>query len=482
MADLLADLEIKPLTIHMNAGYLVAGEARDGVHERDNETHWGVGAELQAGMYVAILGEVVAEKVVDAEQPALDTVKLTPGLRFMTPKGVNFDVGVEFAMTDFNFVPDTKPKGANWNAVLGVSVNAVMLRSAAEIPKVEVAGRITDRETGEPLDALITVPGSGYRPVYSDPETGAFTLALDQGMVRVMVSKEGYKWQEKTLMLEPPEKVLVDFELSRKEPASGLLTGVVKDPETQTPLPAHVTLIDLTGYVTGSDPGTGIYLLKVPAGTHFLKVTSQDYEPSAVPVVVEPGKTAIQNFDLTPKKTVEETRRAVEEARRVGSGTRESGMGTQAGGGAQRAGGGAQQAGAGMQQAGEEYAGGPASGGAGEQAGQQSCLQGVNFAFDSWALEPSYNSVLMRDLEMLKANPKMIVEIRGHTDYIGPIPPNIDLSLERAISVRDWFVAHGVALERLPIRGYGKSKPIASNATEQGRWLNRRVEIVPIYQ
>ncbi len=71
------------------------------------------------------------------------------------------------------------------------------------------------------------------------------------------------------------------------------------------------------------------------------------------------------------------------------------------------------------------------------------------------------------------------IEVRGHTDNRGSDAYNMKLSQERANAVKDYFVSkHGIAADRLLTKGYGESKPIASNSNEAGRSRNRRVELV----
>jgi OOP family OmpA-OmpF porin len=68
------------------------------------------------------------------------------------------------------------------------------------------------------------------------------------------------------------------------------------------------------------------------------------------------------------------------------------------------------------------------------------------------------------------------VEVGGHTDARGNDGFNLDLSDKRAASVRDYLVGKGIAAERLSAKGYGETKPIADNETEDGQYANRRVE------
>jgi outer membrane protein OmpA-like peptidoglycan-associated protein len=77
----------------------------------------------------------------------------------------------------------------------------------------------------------------------------------------------------------------------------------------------------------------------------------------------------------------------------------------------------------------------------------------------------------------LKANPQIKrMSIEGHTDDRGDNDMNMRLSQGRAASVMNWLVQHGVAQDRLESHGYGEERPIADNATDNGRASNRRVE------
>ena len=77
----------------------------------------------------------------------------------------------------------------------------------------------------------------------------------------------------------------------------------------------------------------------------------------------------------------------------------------------------------------------------------------------------------------LLAEPALRFEVAGHTDNTGSRIVNERLSLARAESVRAFLVSAGVPADRLISRGYGPANPIASNATSEGRALNRRVEL-----
>ena len=80
--------------------------------------------------------------------------------------------------------------------------------------------------------------------------------------------------------------------------------------------------------------------------------------------------------------------------------------------------------------------------------------------------------------DILKDNPQRTVSVEGFTDSTGTASYNQELSERRAETVRDTLAGMGVSADRITTRGYGRSFPVATNGTEAGRQLNRRVEVV----
>ena len=104
-------------------------------------------------------------------------------------------------------------------------------------------------------------------------------------------------------------------------------------------------------------------------------------------------------------------------------------------------------------------------------------LHGVTFDFDSARLTPNARTILRNVAERLAYHHKTEVEISGHTDSVGSRAYNQRLSERRAEAVRDYLIELGVDAERLTAVGFGPEQPIASNDTEEGREVNRRIEI-----
>lgn len=103
-------------------------------------------------------------------------------------------------------------------------------------------------------------------------------------------------------------------------------------------------------------------------------------------------------------------------------------------------------------------------------------FQNVNFKTGQWDLLPPALPELDGLAAFLKENPKVKVEIGGHTDDVGNDDDNQLLSQNRAESVANYLISKGIAPERLTYKGYGESQPIAPNTSAAGRLQNRRVE------
>lgn len=103
-------------------------------------------------------------------------------------------------------------------------------------------------------------------------------------------------------------------------------------------------------------------------------------------------------------------------------------------------------------------------------------MEGVLFEVDKSDLLPQSYNVLRRLIEYLEANPSVKIELRGHTDNQGTLEHNRRLSENRAKAVMEYLVAHGIDRRRLSWKGFGKSRPVDTNDTPEGRQHNRRVE------
>ncbi|MEN2992867.1 MAG: OmpA family protein [Bacteroidia bacterium] len=199
-----------------------------------------------------------------------------------------------------------------------------------------------------------------------------------------------------------------------------LVTGTIYDAETKAPLEATITILDnLKGdtiAVLTSNAATGKYLISLPAGRNYgITVTAEGYAFHS------------ENF------IVEETQGYREVRKDIGL---------------------------------QKY-----------KRGTVIVLRNIFFDFDKWTLRPESRAELERVYQLLKEQPTLKVRIAGHTDSFGSDEYNQRLSENRARAVYEYLIQRGISSERLSYIGYGESRPIDTNDTEEGRQNNRRVEL-----
>lgn len=110
------------------------------------------------------------------------------------------------------------------------------------------------------------------------------------------------------------------------------------------------------------------------------------------------------------------------------------------------------------------------------EIGKKIVLNNIFYDFDKSTLRTESISELDRMVLLMNQNPTIKIELSSHTDNIGSDDYNMTLSQARAQSVVDYLISKGISKDRLVAKGYGKSIPIATNDTEEGRQQNRRTE------
>jgi OmpA-OmpF porin, OOP family len=108
--------------------------------------------------------------------------------------------------------------------------------------------------------------------------------------------------------------------------------------------------------------------------------------------------------------------------------------------------------------------------------GSVAVLQNIFFDFNQYTLKEKSRTELEKVTRFLKENPTVRVEIGGHTDNVGTVSYNQQLSEKRALAVNEFLKQNGIEPKRLIAKGYGQEKPVADNKTEEGKQLNRRIE------
>ena len=104
-------------------------------------------------------------------------------------------------------------------------------------------------------------------------------------------------------------------------------------------------------------------------------------------------------------------------------------------------------------------------------------LKNIFFDFNKFELKPASQIELDRLVQLLQDNPSVRIQIEGHTDNVGNPKDNLKLSENRAKAVVNYLGSKGISAARLIAKGFGETKPVAPNTTEEGRAQNRRTEL-----
>lgn len=104
-------------------------------------------------------------------------------------------------------------------------------------------------------------------------------------------------------------------------------------------------------------------------------------------------------------------------------------------------------------------------------------LKDIKFEFDSYVIHPSSNDELNKVVTYLKAHPEVTIRLSGHTDFNGTEEYNLVLSRNRTKSIAEFLVSKGVEPDRIVSYGFGKSRPLSLEKTEDAAKMNRRVEL-----
>ncbi|MGE5317276.1 MAG: OmpA family protein [Chloroflexota bacterium] len=260
---------------------------------------------------------------------------------------------------------------------------------------------------------------------WTNPVNLGYPVNTDDDEITMIVDNEGkYAYYSSTRENGFGYQDIYQFELpvNAKPSKVSYMKGTVYDSITRKPLQAAVKLLDpVTGDTiisSMSNAANGSYLLVIPEGHNYaLNVEKEGYLFYSAHMIMEGQTNYIHPFrkDI-PLKPVKE--------------------------------------------------------------GESIILRNIFFATDSFNLLPESKAELDHLVRLLNVNKGMAIEISGHTDNQGSVQYNQILSERRARSVFDYLIKAGIDLRRLKFIGYGSSKPLSSNNTEEGRALNRRTEMI----
>ncbi len=271
-------------------------------------------------------------------------------------------------------------------------------------------------------DVFFVVGSSGRKAYYSSIRKGGHGEKDLYQITFLGPEKEPVLNSEDNLVAsiaDPLKKKVVEPQVEVRESNLTLVKGKVRDSETKDPLKASLEIVDNEKNEvvsrTKSKKGSGKYLVSLPAGKNYgIAVKKDGYLFHS------------EHFNIPDTAAYQEYVKNIDLMR--------------------------------------------------IEVGNKVILKNIFFDYDEHTLRDASIPELERLIRLLEENDDIRIEISGHTDNRGSKAYNQKLSKKRARSVVEYLTEHGVDGERLSYKGYGQSKPIATNKTEEGRQKNRRTE------
>ncbi len=245
-------------------------------------------------------------------------VYVSGGVRFDTPAGLVIDIGSDYRITQFanELLPDSSQSEATytttgwgaypeWRIHFGLSYYYDFIKdidvNVVEVKKTLVTGKIVDAVTGKPLSAQITMPGYSEDVSILTDSTGTYSIQINPGTIRIRVTREGYKWVEKGIIIEKGQTKIVDFAMTPKKQAIGTITGKVVDKSSGSIVISDIKFPGTEIMEFTVDASTGIYRIDLTPGTYTMASVADGYVNWSQPVVIEEDKTLVQNIEMLKK-------------------------------------------------------------------------------------------------------------------------------------------------------------------------------------
>ncbi len=484
--------EVPKLPVHLNFGYIsypypnVCGKLV-----------YGGGVEViypKFAPFIEVYGEHRIGKYDDGG------IYISPGLRFETAPNIWMTLVPDFRVSGEPKEFSNKKyhiQGGFGNAPQW-AINFTISQAFDFMPpppdeKTIIAGRVMDNVDGKPVLAKIHLADT----TVTTKEGGRYQVEIPAGKVVIYASplrKGEYKQSpEVTRYVTSGATEVINFRLGRKEVTKlSILTGKVIDKISRKPCIATISFPESDFPEVKSD-ASGVYRTEISPGTYVVRVKKSGYTPQTNPAVLKAGETTVLDFELTPLARVSTLAgKTIDYSSRKGIGATISFPGTEIPDihtdpetGTYKA-----EIPAGTHQVKVKSKGyvpegvvvvcNPEATTVRDfelfKKEEKIVLHGITFEFNRADIKPSSYSILDEAVELLKKHPEVMIEIGGHTDWVGSDSYNRELSALRAESVKRFLVEHGISSSKLRTRGYGESQPIASNSTGAGRAQNRRIE------
>ena len=293
-------------------------------------------------------------------------------------------------------------------------------------PKPRILGKVIDADTKAPVDgAIVTFVGQDLNALVTGADGTFVSYPLEAGEVEMSVSAEWYFDTACAATLEETGDAEVLCEM-RPMPKLATISGVVLDAKNASPLSGVSIMLKGPREKSLSTDVSGSFSLETEAGIYEVKADFEGYFSKITKVDGPAGGSA--NVQLMLSKKPKNSLVFIKKK-------------------------------------------------------QIRFKKKIQFEFNSATIMAKSYVILDSVADLMLNHPELqVVEIQGHTDDKGKDDYNMQLSQDRANSVRDYFIAAGVDPEKLVGKGYGESTPIAPNVTSAGRAKNRRVEFHIISQ
>lgn len=270
-------------------------------------------------------------------------------------------------------------------------------------------------------DVFFVVSGSGYHGYFASSKPGGYGDKDIYKITFLGAEKSPVLMNEDNLLasVAAPVSEFKAEKIVTQGPKMTILKGIISDEQTKQPLEAQIELIDneknevIATFKSNSTSGK--YLVSLPSGKNY-----------GIAVKREGYLFHSENFDLPASADFQEVEKNIE-LKKI-------------------------------------------------DIGKTIVLRNIFFDFDKATIRPESANELDRLIKLLNENPTIRIELGSHTDSKGSDDYNMKLSQSRSQSVVNYLITKGISASRLEAKGYGETKPIATNDTDEGRQENRRTE------
>lgn len=359
---------------------------------------------------------------------------VTPGVRGTVGRGLSFDLALDVGLggTGGGFAPELdqvvvgQPFNPIWAVQFGLSYtfSPFVAETQVEVrekskPQGFVEGCVTS-QGGIVHDAVVEYAGMAGPRILVDDKGCFRSPPVDVGVLTIRVTHPDHKPTEASVEVRADETARVDVSMAAS-PRVGHFKGTVTNEDDEA-VDARIEVSVDGKVLSGAQSPGGAFDVPLAPGRYQAVVKAPGYLQQGLAFTVEPLGKTIAGFVLKKEPTKRLTKVTSE---KIEISTK------------------------------------------------------IPFEFGKARLLKAAEFVLDDVVDVLLQHPELgVIRVEGHTDNTGEEAANMSLSDQRAAAVVEYLVAKGVPAARLDARGYGFSKPIAPNDTEEGRAKNRRVEFV----